>query len=191
MHDNTTKDKIIQTMYELVAQKGYDKTSIGQISDAIGIKKASVYYYFKSKEEIFLALVRALYANDGLAGSELFRADIGPAEYKEQLIAAGNDFIDAYFENSDLHKVYAEIDLQTTRIPALKEIAKTADQNLQQFFCRCIGHGIAAGALPQEFDVKLNAQVLYAVFIGLDEAILYDLPIEPKAVWREVISKLF
>ena len=33
-------------MYDLVAEVGYDKASIGKICDFVGISKPSVYYYF-------------------------------------------------------------------------------------------------------------------------------------------------
>ena len=61
MKRDSTKDKILEAMYMLIAEKGYDKSSIGQIADRIGIKKASIYYYFASKEEILLELVQDLY----------------------------------------------------------------------------------------------------------------------------------
>ena len=43
----------------------------------------------------------------------------------------------------------------------------------------------------QNFNATVNAQLLYMVLVGIDSAILYDLPIEPKAVWHEAILKLF
>ena len=46
-------------MYDLVAEVGYDKASIGKICDFVGISKPSVYYYFPSKEEIFTTLLDA------------------------------------------------------------------------------------------------------------------------------------
>lgn len=191
MNDNTTKNKIVATMYDLVAEKGYDKTSIGQISDSIGIKKASVYYYFKSKEEIFLQMVQELYEFDYSHKTHLFEDGISIAFYQRELISFGEALIDSYFENPSLRKVYAEIDLQTTRISALKEIAKTADENLNQFLIRCMAQGIEIGAFQKDFDTMINAQILYTILIGIDAAILYDLPVEPKAVWEGAILKLF
>lgn len=191
MNDNATKKRIIDTMCALVAQRGYDKTSIGQIADVIGIKKASIYYYFKSKEEIFLKLVSELYENDFLKNSLLLRADIDSQTYEKELLRFGYELIDSYFENPDIRKVYAEIDLQTTRIPALKEMVYAANERLNQFLLGCMANGIAIGVFTQDFNETVNAQLLYMVLVGIDSAILYDLPIEPKAVWHEAILKLF
>ena len=39
----------------LFSQKGYDNTSIEQLSRAAGIGKGTIYTYFRTKSEIFLA----------------------------------------------------------------------------------------------------------------------------------------
>ena len=191
MKENSTKVKIIETMYSLVAENGYDKSSIGQIADLIGIKKASIYYYFKSKEEIFLEMVKEIYKEYYLEVEDIFDKNMDPQKYKRELIALGYTFIDSYFENSSLRKVYAEIDIQTTRIPALNEFVKASDNELKQFFVKCIQQGICIQAFPDDFNIELNAQILYTIMVGIDNAILYDLPLDPKTVWEETVNRLF
>lgn len=46
------KEEIIIATLELAAEKGLTAVSMAQIADRIGIKKASLYNHFKSKEEI-------------------------------------------------------------------------------------------------------------------------------------------
>ncbi|MEG2720957.1 MAG: TetR/AcrR family transcriptional regulator [Oscillospiraceae bacterium] len=191
MNDSNTKAKIIETMYHLIAEKGYDKSSIGQIAEAIGIKKASIYYYFKSKEDIFLEMVKGLYEEDYYDRSELFDKNIDVNSYEKELISVGFDFIDSYFGNKDLRKVYAEIDLQTTRIAKLKVIINISDENINKFLIKCLVHGVEIGAFPQDFDIKINSQILYTLLVGIDQSILYEFPIDSKAVWKETILKLF
>lgn len=191
MADSGTRDKILHTMYTLVAEKGYDKTSIGQIAEAIGIQKPSIYYYFKSKEDIFLQLVEHLYRDDYDRPSRLFEAASSAADYCGALMTLGEDFIDSYFAHQTLRRVYAEIDLQTTRIPALKDFIDRSDLRFHAFLLGCMERGVALGAFPPDVDRTLNAQILYTVLIGIDQAILYDLPIQPKPVWRAVVSGLF
>ena len=45
---------IVSTSARLFADNGFDRTSIRDIASAAGILSGSLYYYFKSKEEIFL-----------------------------------------------------------------------------------------------------------------------------------------
>lgn len=47
-----TKQKIINTAIDLCAKKGFDAVSMQEIADAVGIKKASIYYYFSGKDQI-------------------------------------------------------------------------------------------------------------------------------------------
>ena len=52
-----TKRKIFETSRRLFAEKGYDATSIEEITATVGVAKGTLYYHFSSKEEIFNFLV--------------------------------------------------------------------------------------------------------------------------------------
>lgn len=54
---NKTKRKIFETSMKLFAEKGYDATSIEEITATVGVAKGTLYYHFSSKEEIFSFLV--------------------------------------------------------------------------------------------------------------------------------------
>lgn len=54
---NKTKRKIFETSMKLFAEKGYDATSIEEITATVGVAKGTLYYHFSSKEEIFKFLV--------------------------------------------------------------------------------------------------------------------------------------
>lgn len=52
VEEKTTKEKIFDSAIELFAKKGFDATSMREIAEAVGIKKASLYSHYKSKNEI-------------------------------------------------------------------------------------------------------------------------------------------
>ena len=54
---NRTKRKIFETSMKLFAEKGYDGTSIEEITAEVGVAKGTLYYHFSSKEEIFNFLI--------------------------------------------------------------------------------------------------------------------------------------
>ena len=54
---NKTKRKIFEASMKLFAEKGYDATSIEEITATVGVAKGTLYYHFSSKEEIFNFLV--------------------------------------------------------------------------------------------------------------------------------------
>lgn len=51
-----TKEKIKNAAFALFAQKGYEGTSMSEIADRVGIKKASLYAHFSGKDNLFLAV---------------------------------------------------------------------------------------------------------------------------------------
>lgn len=56
----TTKERITEEALTLFAEKGYKGTSVKNIADAVGIKDASLYNHFKSKQEIFDSIVELI-----------------------------------------------------------------------------------------------------------------------------------
>lgn len=53
------KEQVFQAASEVFARFGFDKTTLDDIGKRAGLNKASLYYYFKNKEEIFIAVVLA------------------------------------------------------------------------------------------------------------------------------------
>lgn len=51
-----TVEKILNVSFHLFAEKGYEKTTIQDIVNALGMSKGAIYHHFKSKEEIMEAL---------------------------------------------------------------------------------------------------------------------------------------
>src|SRR5437899_10014523 len=66
-----TRERIQAIALELFAEQGYEKTSLREIAERLGVTKAALYYHFKSKEDIVRSFVEA------------YRAEL------EQVIACG------------------------------------------------------------------------------------------------------
>jgi AcrR family transcriptional regulator len=52
-----TKKKILISALDFFSQHGYSGASIRQIARAVGIRESAIYNHYKSKEEIFLAIL--------------------------------------------------------------------------------------------------------------------------------------
>lgn len=60
LNDNTpnkTYEDILSTAYNFFIEKGYEKTSVQDIINELGISKGAIYHYFKSKEEILQSVL--------------------------------------------------------------------------------------------------------------------------------------
>jgi len=53
----STRDKLIEVARELIYLQGYEATSVAEILEKAGANSGSLYYYFKSKEDLLLAVL--------------------------------------------------------------------------------------------------------------------------------------
>ncbi len=60
MEKGNTKEHILEVALDLFSVNGYEATSIAQIADAVGLRKASLYSHFASKQDILDTLVEEL-----------------------------------------------------------------------------------------------------------------------------------
>lgn len=55
-----TKQEILEAALELFSVQGYEATSISQLAEAVGIRKASLYSHFENKQAILDALIQTV-----------------------------------------------------------------------------------------------------------------------------------
>lgn len=89
------RDAILHTAARLFVAQGYERTTIDQIAEVLGVTKPAIYYYYKSKDEILyechsLALQQleaALQVTCGTSGTAMERLRLFMAEYLRLTIA--------------------------------------------------------------------------------------------------------
>ena len=57
-----TRSRVQAVALELFAEQGYEKTSLHEIAERLGVTKAALYYHFKSKEDIVHSLTDDYFA---------------------------------------------------------------------------------------------------------------------------------
>ena len=95
---NARKDEIIAACETLYQTMGFREITIKEIADYTSFSRPSIYNYFETKEEIFLALLQKEYerwiddldavrnGHDSLSRSELAEALAGSLEKRRQLL---------------------------------------------------------------------------------------------------------
>ena len=53
----TTRDKLVEVARQLFLAKGYEATGIAEILREAGVNSGSLYYFFKTKEDLLLAVL--------------------------------------------------------------------------------------------------------------------------------------
>ncbi len=80
MEKSNTREEILEAALDLFAVNGYEATSISQLADAVGIRKASLYSHFAGKQDILDTVVETVLK--GYADRSIFvRADWDDPEF--------------------------------------------------------------------------------------------------------------
>lgn len=184
----TTREKILQSMYKLVAVHGYEKTALSMICKELNIKKPSIYYYFKSKEEMFIKVLEEI-----IFAKEVSDFDFGvkKMDYKSAIIKMGHDIIKSFESDPMLVAVTMEFYVQSRRINDLTEKIEDFENEYKKYVESILKHGVDIGALNDAFDVKSNTEVLLNVLQGFEFSIVFDVSMNYKKVWELTINRMF
>jgi AcrR family transcriptional regulator len=94
-----TRERILAAALELIAEKGFAATSTRELSERLGFTKAALYYHFRTKEDLLVALVEP--------GIQQFRDLLQRSASTTE--AARRDLLDGYLavviSNLDLTRV--------------------------------------------------------------------------------------
>ncbi|GAA1617151.1 helix-turn-helix domain-containing protein [Catellatospora bangladeshensis] len=82
----SAREEILDAAAELFAQRGYAATSTRLIAEAVGIRQASLYYHFDSKEHILAELLEATVRPSLDYAAELERQGAAPAAALHALV---------------------------------------------------------------------------------------------------------
>lgn len=177
-------------MYHLVAKDGYDKASISRIAKESGISKATVYFHFESKEQIFVDMMRYIdETSDPLRANEVLSARTAE-EFKARLLEFGHVVIGTYRNDVERRMVIAEITLGTVRNPALEQYQTQNVESTLLLFNKIVGYGKTLGAFSEGADAANIAQRMQVMMLGLSQAILFSEPIDALAVWDATIEQM-
>ena len=101
------REKILKSAARLFAKNGYEKVTMEEIATKLKLNKATLYYYFKSKDEIFFTIqMQAIgQANDAL--EKVLDSNLGPKEKLREAIKSHvrivtRDYITGTFRQREL-----------------------------------------------------------------------------------------
>jgi AcrR family transcriptional regulator len=105
LHDKpkTKRPAIVEAATSLFAERGIDATSIRDIADAAGVREASIYRHFESKDDMALKIFASWYGwyshqlEEIVAGSSSTKAKLHKVVRLELTAAANHSAAYAYF----------------------------------------------------------------------------------------------
>jgi AcrR family transcriptional regulator len=172
----STRERILDVALELFTKQGYDKTSLRDIAERLGITKAALYYHFERKQDILLELHLRLHAlgREGLEQLELLEDGQQRADAWPGLV---DHFIDQVLENREL------VLLHQRNYNALQELTnnerhRAENDDIEQLFRRVL----QSPAIPLAKRVRMvcSLSAIVGALVGA-EGLLGDVPIDELA----------
>ncbi|HSC68261.1 MAG TPA: TetR family transcriptional regulator C-terminal domain-containing protein [Cellvibrio sp.] len=163
---NNTKDKLIDAAVGLFAVKGFNSTGIAEILNQVKVPKGSFYHYFKSKDDLGLAVIDH-YGHLLREGLETALAT-PPGSPLTRLRRYFDDVL-AYFGehfgrcNCLLGNLGQELAVQSD---AMREAIYRHYEGVERLIAACLGEAQAAGELSPEADTDLLARQFFAAWEG-------------------------
>jgi AcrR family transcriptional regulator len=155
------KEKIGQVAMKCFARYGLDKTTLDDIAREVGLNKASLYYYYKNKEDIFLEVAISEGKNFLATLQQNVRAKKGTeARVTFYLLERIN-----YYKNIlNMNRVSAET--VGKMLPRFFELFDAVIKTEVEFIAGIIREGVKQGELK-----KVNPDKLATALIALNDAL--------------------
>ncbi|MFD5137707.1 TetR/AcrR family transcriptional regulator [Streptomyces sp. NPDC058378] len=142
---------ILDTCEALLAHKGYDAMTVGDVSQGAGITRGALYFYFGSKQEVVTALVARTVEHLW----ERSRATAQTDEPRQAIAAAMQRTVELWNEHGLVMRT--AIDLSLT-VPEIGELWNhTADLFIAAITAVLERSGIQAGTRPDQASAMARA----------------------------------
>jgi AcrR family transcriptional regulator len=156
-------DEIIDAAARVFAERGYHGTTTQAIADVLGMRQASLYYYFASKEGA-LELV-CLRGTDGFveAAEAVVESAGSPLDKLSRLIAA-------HLAPIETKRDYVKVFINERRY--LPDASRRRLGRLSRRIERCFEHVILAGIADGSFRRDTDARLAMLAVLGMCNAVI-------------------
>ena len=177
-HRADNRERLIAAGYTVLSEKGYEATTVKEVAHVAGVSPGLFHYYFTSKDELLLAVLREAGARYGQMMQEL-RA-IGPSDhFLEAAFAALSKRVT---QEPEWYRIRYELFALGLRnpafLPVLGEILTHARQMLSQAF-----QSITGGD-------ERRAQALAAVILAGIDGLALQQPAQPNEDFTDAYTLL-
>jgi AcrR family transcriptional regulator len=156
------REQLIDVATKLFAKWGYSATTTAAIAEAAGVTEPILYRHFRSKQEMFVAIVRQMSEQTLRYWRELIGGVSDPGEQLRVISRAFPEHIrhleDAY------HVIHGA--LSTSRDRKVLAVMREHYTQIEKFFVGVIAQGQKSGVFRADLDPKVPAWQLIDVGIG-------------------------
>jgi AcrR family transcriptional regulator len=179
----TSRDQIVGAAAELFQQRGFQNTTIDDISRHLGIAKPTVYQYVKSKGAMLEAVFDDLLTR---LTNEHDQALGGSADPSEQLAILVLGYTQTVADLTTNFRVFFKDDHELS--PAVQTNLAEFSRRTADEFAQVIRGCIEAGTLPPDLNPKLSSFLIIGMVSSIARWYEPDGPLAPDALAAEVLK---
>lgn len=158
------RGRILDAARDLFATQGYDAVTLRRVADCIEYCPATIYKYFRDKEE----MVRALVAQDMAALMDAFRPSMAKQTPLERLRSFGLAYIDMGLGQRNHYRLMFMTPLLPGNDPMYREKRDDPQMDSYGLFLSVIQECVDSGIFrPQFRDAESIAQTIWAGLHGV------------------------
>lgn len=156
MDGTARRAQIRRVAAELFDASGYRETSMDDIATAVGIKKASLYYYFPGKDQLLVELHEEMI--DLIISQQHERIEAAEHSHQQMLLAIMTDLVRLQETHPGHLKIFFE---HFRELPAeVRASVRQKRDHYQDMLIRVLSDGKNAGSFAGDIDVELTAMAV-------------------------------
>lgn len=160
----TTKDKLLSAAQSLIQKVGFNVISFRDLSDAVGIKTASIHYYFPTKTDLGLALIERYKESFALELSSIEKSEKTSINKIKKLI----NFMEKCREGGDKSCLCGMFASDILSLPQeLQEAVSSFFKLGTKWLTKTIKEGVKNSEFQIDSDPEICAQTFFVTLQGL------------------------
>ncbi|UXX78905.1 TetR/AcrR family transcriptional regulator [Reichenbachiella carrageenanivorans] len=180
------KEQILDAAKQLFDRQGYAKTSVDDISQAVGMRKSSLYYYFKNKEDLFMCSFR----NDWHEKFKIFEAEANKENTPTRKILTYITQSLNYYEKVVIHhKIPVKSLIETRNL--YRSFINKINRGGIEFYIEAINEGIENGDF-KACEVNKVAESLFLIKFSIqyDQLSMFIHTYPTEADWTHIREQI-
>lgn len=155
--------QIMRSARAVFIERGFVSARVEDVAKRAGLSKGAVYFYFSSKRELFLALVREEHENT-YSFLDDAETDLRPAAIK--LLDLGKRYLDYFAGLKSPPRFFLMMCEQGIRDEEIREECQAVHERFVDAATRMLAQGMAEGSFRQADPIAV-AQMLKAMIDGM------------------------
>lgn len=178
------KEQILDAALSVITEKGYEKSRMDDIVATSNLSKGAIYWYYKSKKEVYLSLVNHWVHNYSAVLNHIVDTD-KPAS--EQLRSLFKYFIDQYEKDPVVFKALLEFWSMAGRDPEFKDKLQKVYSEFVNLISTIVQRGVDNGEF-KNLDVDITAMSIMVNIEGIMWFTLFKLKNRSAREYIQTIS---